>query len=65
MFYQRKPILEHEYSDRLMEKLLEANDQDLNRQKVAPFEADLDKMTEVRSRAMSAHMTRSLPKPWH
>jgi hypothetical protein len=39
VMYQGKPVVEHEFSDRLMEKLLEANDPDrFNREKVAPFD---------------------------
>jgi hypothetical protein len=34
VMYQSKPVVEHEFSDRLMEKLLEANDPDrFNREK--------------------------------
>jgi hypothetical protein len=41
VIHRGKPVVEHEFSDRLMEKLLEANDPDrFNRQRVAPFDAD-------------------------
>jgi len=46
-------LYEHEYSDRLMEKLLEAGDPDrFNRQSVAPLEGDLDNLTEGQVRAL-------------
>jgi PAS domain-containing protein len=50
-----KLLYEHEYSDRLIEKLLEAGDPDrFNRQRVAPLEGDLDNLTEGQVRALLA-----------
>jgi hypothetical protein len=56
VFFRGEPIVEHEYSDHLLIKLLEAGDPDhFNRQKVAPFDEnfDYDKMTEGQVRACS------------
>jgi hypothetical protein len=53
--YQGQLLYEHEYSDHLMIKLLEAGDPDhFNRQKVAPFDEDFDynKMTEGQIRKL-------------
>jgi hypothetical protein len=46
-------LYEHQYSDRLMEKLLESGDPDrFNRQTVPPLEGDFDNLTEDQIRAL-------------